>query len=71
LLGCIKTEPLSDDLSRGMSWVKVIVAEITILKCGQASIILKKNGDISITGNEISIKASGDIVLKGQKILQN
>jgi type VI secretion system secreted protein VgrG len=40
-------------------------------KCGQASVVLKKNGDISITGSEVSIKASGDIVLKGQKILQN
>jgi hypothetical protein len=32
---------------------------------------LKKNEDISITGKEISVKASGDLVLKGQKILQN
>jgi hypothetical protein len=32
---------------------------------------LKKNGDISITGKEISVKASGDLVLKGQHILQN
>ena len=40
-------------------------------KCGQASVVLKKNGDISITGSEVSIKASGDIVLKGQKIIQN
>jgi type VI secretion system secreted protein VgrG len=40
------------------------------LKCGQATIVLKKTGDISISGQEISIKASGDIILKGQKILQ-
>jgi type VI secretion system secreted protein VgrG len=46
------------------------VDELT-LKCGQSSIVLKKNGDISITGKEISIKGSGDIILKGQKILQN
>ena len=46
------------------------VDELT-LKCGQAAIVLKKNGDISITGKEISIKGSGDIILKGQKILQN
>jgi type VI secretion system secreted protein VgrG len=42
-----------------------------ILKCGESSIVLKKNGDISITGKAISVKASGDLVLKGQKILEN
>lgn len=42
-----------------------------VLKCGQAAIVLKKNGDISITGKEISVKAAGDLVLKGRKILQN
>ena len=46
------------------------VDELTV-KCGQAAIVLKKNGDISITGKEISVKASGDLVLRGQKILQN
>jgi type VI secretion system secreted protein VgrG len=46
------------------------VDELT-LKCGQAAIILKKNGDISITGKEISIKGSGDVIIKGQKIIQN
>jgi type VI secretion system secreted protein VgrG len=44
--------------------------ELTI-NCGQASIVLQKNGDISITGKEVSVKASGNIVLKGQKILEN
>jgi type VI secretion system secreted protein VgrG len=51
--------------------VTISAADELTLKCGQAAIVLKKNGDISITGKEISIKASGDIVLKGQKILQN
>ena len=46
------------------------VDELT-LKCGQAAIILKKNGDISITGKEISIKGSGDVIIKGQRIIQN
>jgi type VI secretion system secreted protein VgrG len=51
--------------------VTVSAADELTLKCGQAAIVLKKNGDISITGREISIKGSGDIILKGQKILQN
>jgi type VI secretion system secreted protein VgrG len=42
-----------------------------LIKCGKASITLKKNGDISINGKEIQIKGSGDVVIKGKKILQN
>jgi phage gp45-like len=50
-----------------------------ILRSGGASIVLKQNGDILITGanisiqgsSDINIKASGDLVLKGRQILQN
>jgi len=41
------------------------------LNCGSATIVLKKNGDITINGKKISIKGSGDIVMKGSKITQN
>ncbi len=41
------------------------------IKCGKATITLKKNGDISIKGKKINIKGSGDIVMKGSKILGN
>ncbi|MEC4678770.1 MAG: type VI secretion system tip protein TssI/VgrG, partial [Nitrospirota bacterium] len=44
--------------------------ELTI-KCGSASITLKKNGDILINGAKIQIKGSGDVIIKGSKILQN
>jgi type VI secretion system secreted protein VgrG len=42
-----------------------------ILKTGQASIILKKNGDITINGTDIRAKASGELDLRGAKIRQN
>ena len=42
-----------------------------ILKTGQASIILKKNGDITINGTHIRAKASGELELTGAKIRQN
>jgi type VI secretion system secreted protein VgrG len=42
-----------------------------ILKTGQASIILKKNGDITIDGTHIRAKASSELDLRGAKIRQN
>ena len=44
--------------------------ELTI-KCGSASINMKKNGDITIKGGKINIKASKDLVMKGSKVTQN
>jgi type VI secretion system secreted protein VgrG len=52
--------------------------QITI-KTGSASIIMKKDGTITIQGKDITVKGSGkitinannDIIMKGQKILQN
>jgi hypothetical protein len=49
------------------------------ISVGQASVTLKKNGDITLKGKNIDIqssgkidvKASSELVLKGQKILQN
>ena len=49
------------------------------IKTGSASIVMKKDGTITIQGKDITIKgsgkiveeASGDMVLKGSKILQN
>ena len=41
------------------------------IKTGSAEIVMKKNGDITISGGKINIKGSGDIVMKGSKITQN
>lgn len=41
------------------------------IKCGSASITLKKNGDITINGKMINIKGSGDVKIKGSKIAEN
>jgi type VI secretion system secreted protein VgrG len=52
---------------------KVVVdadEEIT-LKCGSATLVMKKNGDITISGNKINVKADSDLVLKGAKIGEN
>ncbi|NQZ28558.1 MAG: type VI secretion system tip protein VgrG [Colwellia sp.] len=44
--------------------------EITF-KTGSAKITMKKNGDITISGKNINIKGSGNVVLKGSKVLAN
>jgi len=41
------------------------------LNCGSASIILKKNGKIQITGKDINVKANGNLKLKGSNIAEN
>lgn len=41
------------------------------LKCGKASITLKKNGDIIIKGKKIQVKGSGDVIVKGSKVKLN
>jgi type VI secretion system secreted protein VgrG len=67
-----------DSLKSGKNIVIDATDSITI-KTGDASITMKKNGDISIKGNNISIKGSGkisvkadgDVVIKGSKIGEN
>ena len=49
----------------------ITAADAITLKAGQASIVLKKNGEISIEGSNIRAEASGDLVLKGARIQQN
>jgi type VI secretion system secreted protein VgrG len=40
-------------------------------KTGPATITMHKNGDITIEGKQITIKGSGNVIITGQKILQN
>lgn len=59
--------------------VTVQAADEIVLSCGDASIVLKKDGTIAIKGKDIALdgsgkitgKADGDIVLKGSSIHQN
>lgn len=41
------------------------------LRTGSSSMVMKKNGEIIITGVTLRMLASGDVVLKGARILQN
>lgn len=41
------------------------------LKTGDSTLVMKKDGSIAISGRTISVTGSGDVVIKGAKILQN
>ena len=49
----------------------VEMADELVLKCGEASITLKKNGDVLVEGKNINVKGSGDVILKGSKVKAN
>ena len=57
-------------LKAGKKIVLDAADEITI-KCGKASFKMKKNGDIAINGKNISIKGSGNVSIKGKKVIYN
>jgi type VI secretion system secreted protein VgrG len=50
---------------------KIEFAKDLVLKCGDASITLKKNGNIVIKGKAINIKGSSDVKIKGSKVGNN
>jgi type VI secretion system secreted protein VgrG len=68
----------NDNLTVGKNLVIDAADEIT-LKSGDASVILKKDGTITIKGKDITldgsgkvnIKASSDVTIKGSKVSQN
>jgi type VI secretion system secreted protein VgrG len=51
--------------------VQVIADDQIVFKTGSAQIVLKKNGDITIQGKNITVKGSGNLTLKGSKIKEN
>jgi type VI secretion system secreted protein VgrG len=68
----------NDDLKVGKKLI-VDAADEIVLKSGDASLTLKKDGTITIKGKDITLKGSGDITadasgnvtMKGSKIAQN
>jgi type VI secretion system secreted protein VgrG len=41
------------------------------IEVGQATLLMKKNGDVTLNGKKINIKGSGDVIIKGSKIAEN
>jgi hypothetical protein len=48
-----------------------VAGESIKIKVGAASIVLKKDGTITLDGKNITVKATGDLVMKDSKIRSN
>jgi type VI secretion system secreted protein VgrG len=59
---------LSEDIGTDLT---VESGDQIVLQTGSASITMKKNGDITIKGNNINIKGSGNVVIKGSNVSTN
>jgi type VI secretion system secreted protein VgrG len=49
----------------------VVVADKLTLQCGDATIVVKKSGEVTISAKKISVKATGPINFKGAKVKLN
>ena len=47
------------------------IADQLVIKCGAASITMKSSGDIVIKGAKIAVNGSGDVTVKGTKVAAN
>lgn len=69
--GEVKVDAKKDVEIKSGKKIKIDGGDEIKLECGSASITLKKSGDIVIKGKKIDMKADGDIQIKGSKISGN
>ncbi|MEY4580510.1 MAG: hypothetical protein RL701_5213 [Pseudomonadota bacterium] len=61
-----------EDLSiNGQKKGLIVVRDELTLRVGKATITLKKNGDINISGGKITLNGSGNVAVKGSNIAEN
>ena len=65
------TENVTKEYSLKAKTITLTADDQITLKTGSASLVMKKNGDITISGNNINVKGSGNVVLKGSKVTNN
>lgn len=65
------TEKVTKEYSLSAKTITLQADDQITLKTGSASIVMKKNGDITISGKNINVKGSGNVVLKGSKVTSN
>ena len=65
------TEEVAKEYSLDAKSIFMNADDQITLKTGKASITMKSNGDITLSGNNINIKGSGNITIKGSKVSTN
>lgn len=70
-IGGKHTEEVADAYSVSAKKIQLVAKDQIEFKVGKASMVMKKNGDITIQGKKIQIKGSGDVIVKGSKIKEN
>ncbi|MCP4324582.1 MAG: type VI secretion system tip protein VgrG [Alteromonadales bacterium] len=65
------TEAVTKEYGLKAKTITMQADEQITLKTGSAQIVMKSNGDITISGKNINVKGSGNVVLKGSKVLSN
>lgn len=64
-------EEVKKEFSLQAQKFELVAEEEISLKTGDAMIVMKKNGDITIQGAKLNIKGSGDVIIKGSKVKEN
>ena len=58
----------TDDYVRGKSYIEIDKGDQIEIKCGQSSLVMKKDGTITLKGKDISLQGIGDIKVNGKNI---
>ena len=65
------SESVKKDYSLKAKTILLKADDSITLQAGSAKITLSKNGDITISGKNINLKGSGNVVVKGSKVSAN
>ncbi|PKM46535.1 MAG: type VI secretion system tip protein VgrG [Gammaproteobacteria bacterium HGW-Gammaproteobacteria-1] len=65
------TETVTKDYSLKAKTITMEADTTVTIKTGAAKIVMKSNGDITMSGNNINIKGSGNVIIKGSKVSTN
>jgi len=70
-VGGESTLTVTKDYSVQAKKIVMVAEDEIVFKTGNAQIVMKKNGDITLKGKNIFVQGSGDVVLKGAKVTAN
>lgn len=65
------SETVNKDYALQAKTVTITAEDEITIKVGKAAINMKKNGDIRINGNKIYAKGTGNVTVRGTKVLEN